>query len=262
MRQLVRDHAGWIWGTFIGISAICTVSVIFVPQLPRALASLWFIAWIFVPLTVGFLIRLIQVNDRQYILLREKSAEIEALEAASQDGAAALDAERGKFETLSGVREELEAELAATRARIASLETPEPTVRDRELFERLINDWPWNGKTLWWLEHVFNAKSWSSSTASQVVIFADVERETFFDDLTVNASFQNFKKACDALSTWLTFESFPHSSNWDIQQVPDGSDRAGGWPEFDALRGKGKDLANAVVDARRELEQVGRSRGL
>lgn len=224
MRQLVRDHARWVWGTFLGLSAICTVLVIFVPQLPRALASNWFIAWIFIPLAAGLLIRLIQINDRQHVLLHEKLAEIKSLKA--------------------------------------SLETPEPTARDRKLFERLIEEWPWNEGTLWWLENAFNAKQWSSNTASQVVAFADIERETFFDNPDVDASFQNFKKACDALSRWLTFESFPHPSNWDIQQVPDGSERAGGWPEFDALRGKGKDLSGLVIESRRDLERVGRTHGL
>lgn len=262
MRQLVREHARWVWGTFLGVSAICTVLVIFVPQLPRTLASFWFVAWISVPLAVGFLIRLMQVNDRQHILLLEKSTEIETLKDDSRNSQTALNEERERSIALSTDRENLLSELEVARARISSLETPAPTDRDRRLFKRLIEEWPWNGGTLWWLENAFNAKTWSSSTASQVVVFADVERETFFDNPVVDASFQDFKKACDALSRWLTFESYPHPANWDLQQVPDGSDRAGGWPEFQALRDQGMQLSNSVIEARRELEHMGRSHGL
>lgn len=262
MRKLVREHTRWVWGTFVGVATTCSLLVIFIPQLPEALASLWFAAWIYFPISVGIIIRLVQINDKYHVRLGEsadRNAESKDRERASKSE---LELEQARSEKLSTEHFKLQTELSEAQDRIADLEKPKVTERDRRLFGRVIEEWPWNGGTLWWLENVFNAKSWSSSTASQVVLFADIEREAFFDNPTVNASFQKFKLACDTLSTWLTLESFPHPQNWDIQEVPDGNNRAGGWPEFDALRYRGKGLAYAVVDARREFEQVGRSQGL
>lgn len=255
MRKLVREHTGWVWGTFGGVSIICSLLVAFVPHLPGFLKSLWYVAWICLPISVGLLIRLTQVNDKY-------ADKITELEDSKRSSEASLKVEQARSVSLSTDHVELQGQLSDAQARILELETPAPTARDRELFDRLIKEWPWNGETLWWLEVVFNAKSWSSSLATQVVIYADVERETFFDDSTVDASYQEFKVACHKLSIWLTSESFSHPQNSDIQEIPDGSNRSGGWKEFDATRKKGRRLADAVINARRGLERTGRSQGL
>lgn len=262
MRNFLRVHGGWVWGSLLTLTALISAATQFFPELPRALQNLWPVAWLLFAASIIAVVRLLQVDDKKRIKLMEMKGSTAQLEDELKASQADTVRVTKSLERVEAELHELQESAERARLRIAELETPAPTRRDQELFDRIITEWPWNEGSIWWLDEVFNGKSWSSETASQVVNYATLERETYFDNPVVDEVYQKFKSACNEMSIWLTLKSFPNRDNGDLQEIPDGYSRAGGWPEFDAERAEGRELGYKVVDARRKLEEVGRLKGL
>src|SRR5699024_10516378 len=166
------------------------------------------------------------------------------------------------FEALRGEREVLGRSLQAARTQVRSLQKPVPTERDRALFAKLNEEWPWGAGTLLWLRDNFNSKSWSVNTPEQIIHFVEFEGELYFEDKFVDKAFKRFRTACADLVDWLVTESSPGDYNPQMQIVHDGTYRPGGWSEYMDVRQRGEKLAKEVVDSWRSFERIGRSRSL
>ena len=201
-----------------------------------------------------------------------------------------VDAERSRQQVEVAVRENdaLKIELAEARSvatdslqrideargTIASLEQrlAEPSARDREQFESVLDDLPWAHGLLAWLQNS-PLKQWTEIQSEPVSSLEAKWAEWFFDSPPVQESFDSLRTALNELATWMTTRAFPLNSSeaadfgWKagdpmLYRIPGGDERADGWGGHVADRQEGGRLALGFVNARRAFERAGREMGL
>lgn len=219
------------------------------------LEAAWALGWVGLVVVIILICLIWSLQDRAMQSLEgriaKKQAELSEHANCAKDLQAATDE-----------RDQLARDLEAARTQVRALQKPVPTGRDKELFARLINEWPWEEGTLSWLRDYFNSKTWSSDTTRQIIYFVDFQGDLHFDDMFVNNALDDFRAACGELVGWLVSESSPGDHDSRIQVVHDGTYRPGGWEEYMEVRDRGIELAQRVVDAWRTFDRVGRSRSL
>lgn len=188
-----------------------------------------------------------ELDDHKYCATR--------LEAAERVWTAELD-------LVTRERDRLGEDLKASRIQVQSLQKPVPTDRDLALYSDLLEDWPQDSGTLYWLNHTFISKSWARKTASQISTFVEDGKEYLFDDKFVDTAFWRFRSACAEFVDWMGTESFPSDDNPELQIVPERTGKRGGYDAFMEVRRRGEELATGVVDAWREFVRTGRARSL
>ncbi|WP_433014688.1 hypothetical protein [Kribbella sp. CA-294648] len=137
-----------------------------------------------------------------------------------------------------------------------------PTPRDKELFMRLLGEFPSTTGTITFLEYSFTAKRWHRDKVHHVLAFPEVWRHEFFDDKQTQEAFTSFRANIQALGTWMASESFPSQDDPQVNELPAPHEFARGYKQFAEVRERGLRLANAVLEGRQHVERVGRSRGL
>jgi len=134
----------------------------------------------------------------------------------------------------------------------------------------LLREWPLSEGSLWWLNQVFNAKTWQDRQIDPFYEFRHDWEYVSFDDPDVETAFRAFYESVSALTTWTsrrgTLRPQLNPPGTPVEErtfsIGDGDDFPGGWKEYDRIRAEGGELAFAVFEARKDLERVGRSRRL
>lgn len=273
MRKFFREHGNQLWSYIGGTAGLLGVIAILVPDFRDFFRDGWLGGWLllFVSIIAASIIwlsadrqiqRLEADVDDLAANLKTKTNEVADKEITFQSLNEVIAERDAEIQVLTERRDGLNRSLEAARTQIRSLQVPVPTDRDKRLFAQLDAEWPWTTGTLWWLKIDFNAKSWGSAQARQLIEFVDIHDELYFDDLFVNGALQDFRSACSELVDWLVGESFPHDENPHLQYIPNGHERIGGWDSFNATRQNGFRYADAVVKNWRAFVKMGRNRGL
>lgn len=160
--------------------------------------------------------------------------------------------------------QEKEDEINSLRSEITRLESrSNPTERDVRKFQELIDLWSLNGPIVRRLE-IFNGRRWEGRQVDPFYDFCEQWSEVFFDNVDFEAEYTKFFAACKEFEGWMSGNGAPtggESSNF-IYTIADASEREGGWPEFDQVRGEGIELLRKVLEFRKEVERSGRLQGL
>jgi hypothetical protein len=174
----------------------------------------------------------------------------------------------GLFSRLAIAKKAAVVEELKLRDQIRALEAglsdePHPTARDKKLFEQLISQFPWQRGFMAFIDPggPFNGKNWTFEDVEPLYDFSDGWRERFFDDVYMQVAFKAFHARGRALAGWFAKNGFRETDPIHRLYAINPAEVIG-YEEFAAIRGTGLMLADSVVDARRDLELVGRQRGL
>jgi hypothetical protein len=258
MRVWLRTHGGLATAILGVIATLLGGVAVLVPDLRG-----WFQAH---PGT-GWLISLIGVTLAIHLWITWDRA-VEATKRAERDAAANLGAERSKHADQLTAKNQL---VASKDAQIADLERRlHPISRDKALFNEVLEVLPWDHGTMVWLKTAFTAKRWTDHDTDTLFQFDVSWRERFMDDPEADEAFAALRSAIHDLTQWMAGEGAPDDyanrnrpadQPW-VYSIADGSERPGGWTEFDKVRAAALALAQEVIIQRRNFEAVGRQRGL
>lgn len=160
------------------------------------------------------------------------------------------------------------------RGTIVSLEQrlAEPSARDREQFDSVLDDLPWAHGLLPWLQNS-PLKQWTETQSEPVFSLEAKWAEWLFDSPPVHESFEALRSALNELGAWMATRAFPLNSSeaadfgWKagdpmLYRIPGGDERVDGWGGHTADRQEGGRLAIEFLNARRAFERAGRGMGL
>ncbi|MEU9780911.1 hypothetical protein AB0H92_08080 [Streptomyces phaeochromogenes] len=163
-----------------------------------------------------------------------------------------------------GAAQEQSARADVLREEVAELKSRlNPTERDKRKFQELIDVWAPTGEAVGYLS-IFNGSQWQGRHVEPLYEFCSQWREVFFDNPDFQPIYAELFVACRELQEWMSGNGAPTRGEADnfIYTIADGSEREGGWPEFDRVREEGLSLLGRVMELRKEIEREGRMRGL
>lgn len=255
----MKKHGRYLYVVVGGVASVVTIVGWAAPGLRAALGNFAWAGWT-LAVALAAVAAWIWLAKDDALVEQNRTAVTEAQKSQNDANAAKARLEQRVAD--------LEGELGSARAALDDAKQRlHPTDRDRALFTQVLDLLPYGEGAMPFLDQSFNAKRWREQSVAPIFELAGAWKHRFFDDADVQTAFERLRVACKALARWLAQEGAPAERAKAVEgdltyDINPADARAGGYEEFAATRQEAFQLADEVLAARKDFEQVGRRRGL